>query len=204
MKRALLFINGEVPTTFPELSDYSLIACTDGAFLKLKKNNFPISQLDFVSGDFDSFQPQFNNTSIEHIYTPDQDKTDFQKALEIIIERGYSEVVVLGASGGEMDHYLGNLFVALKMKKAIKIIFYDEFSKYFFTDKEIHLTSVKGKNISLYPYPETLGLVTEGLQWEINQKDFSLHTQMGIRNRALQNEVKIQYQSGELLVFVEI
>ena len=52
--KALLFINGDSPKTIPNLSGYDLIACTDGAFHYLKQHKFPLNQLDFISGDFDS------------------------------------------------------------------------------------------------------------------------------------------------------
>ena len=50
--KALLFINGEPPKQFPNLSGYKLIACTDGAFHYLKELDFPLDKLDFISGDF--------------------------------------------------------------------------------------------------------------------------------------------------------
>ena len=35
--KALLFINGEPPKNIPEIKDYDLIACTDGAFHYLRE-----------------------------------------------------------------------------------------------------------------------------------------------------------------------
>ncbi|MBS1573475.1 MAG: thiamine diphosphokinase [Bacteroidetes bacterium] len=204
MKKALLFINGNPPKSIPDLGNYGLIACTDGAFHYLELLQFPLHQLDFVSGDFDSYIGEKFHKEVRFIFTPDQDKTDFEKALEIISERGYSEVDVFGASGGEMDQYLGNLFVALKMKSKMKISFFDEFSTYFFTNNNIVLNNVFGKNISLYPFPSCNGITTKGLQWEIKNNNLSLHTKMGIRNLATEEIVTIDYQSGELLIFIEI
>ena len=52
MEKALLFINGVPPEKLPETENYSLIACSDGAFHYLKEKNFPLEKLDFISGDF--------------------------------------------------------------------------------------------------------------------------------------------------------
>ena len=52
--KVLLFINGDAPKSFPDPDKYGLIACTDGAFHYLRKLNFPLEKLDFISGDFDS------------------------------------------------------------------------------------------------------------------------------------------------------
>ena len=54
MEKALLFINGVPPEKLPGTENYSLIACSDGAFHYLKEKNFPLEKLDFISGDFDS------------------------------------------------------------------------------------------------------------------------------------------------------
>ena len=108
--KALLFINGVPPKNLPDISNYSLIACSDGAFNYLNEKGFPLDKLDFISGDFDSHSGTDENVYQEKfIYTPDQDKTDFEKSLEIIKEKGFKTIHVYGGSGGEMDHFLGNL-----------------------------------------------------------------------------------------------
>ena len=148
--KALLFINGIPPKNLPETESYYLIACSDGAFHYLKERNFPLEKLDFISGDFDSHSGKDENIYEEKfIYTPDQNKTDFQKSLEIIAEKGFTKVDVYGGSGGEMDHFLGNLTVAFLFKNNLKITFFDEYGSYFFSPKKLVLNEVKGKTISL-------------------------------------------------------
>ena len=200
--RALLFINGIPPKNLPKTEDYSLIACTDGAFHYLKEKNFPLEKLDFISGDFDSHSGKDETVYDEKfIYTPDQDKTDFQKALEIIEEKGINEVHVYGGSGGEMDHFLGNLSVAFLFKERLKITFYDEFSTYFFSPKHFILENVKDKMISLYPFPETKNLTTKGLEWTLNNENLNLQNRIGTRNCAIENTVEIDFEAGELIIF---
>lgn len=136
--KALLFINGDAPKSFPDLEQYGLIACTDGAFHYLKNLDFPLEKLDFISGDFDSHSGADENIYEEKfIYTPDQNSTDFYKALEIILQKSFTNIDVFGGSGGEQDHFLGNLTVAYGFKDQLNIKFYDEFSEYYFIPKNI-------------------------------------------------------------------
>ncbi len=203
--KALLFINGNPPEDFPDLENYDLICCTDGAFHYLKKMNFPLEKLDFISGDFDSHSeiPRFaQNDNFEIIETPDQNKTDFHKALEIIIEKGFENVDVFGASGGEQDHFLGNISVAFFFKEKLNLKFFDEFSTYYFIPKEFSIRDIKGKMISLFPFPEAKNIRTKGLKWEWNNEDLIFGKNLGIRNIAENNEVSIQYEEGGLLVFI--
>ena len=203
--KALLFINGVPPKNLPETEDYAMIACSDGAFHYLKEKKFPLDKLDFISGDFDSHLG--SDEAIYHdrfIFTPDQDKTDFHKSLEIIQERGITAVDVYGGSGGEMDHFLGNLTAAFLFKNHLEITFYDEFSTYFFAPTTLVLENVKGKIISLYPFPLTENITTKGLNWPLNNESLDISKRIGTRNLASEETVVIHYGKGDLVVFVEI
>jgi thiamine pyrophosphokinase len=208
MKKALLFINGDSPKTIPNLSGYDLIACTDGAFHYLKQLKFPLDKLDFISGDFDSHKieeeiiHQAQNHQFEIIETPDQNKTDFHKALELILAKGFENIDVYGGSGGEQDHFLGNLSVAYAFKDKLNLQFFDEYSSYYFIPKNFSISDVKGKMISLMPFPIAKNIETKGLKWPLNREDLMLGERIGTRNIAENKDVTIKYNQGDLLIFV--
>lgn len=202
MSKALLFINGEAPLEIPDISDFQMIACTDGAFRYLKEMDFPLEKLSFISGDFDSFQLE-RDFGEKYIHTPDQDKTDFHKALEILLEKGSKEVYVYGASGKEQDHFLGNLHTAYMFKDKLKIIFYDEYASYFFIPKQFILNNVKGKMVSILPFPYAEKITTKGLRWKLEKETLSLTERIGTRNKADEDIVEIEYQNGAIVLFVE-
>ncbi|WP_447952161.1 thiamine diphosphokinase [Chryseobacterium koreense] len=197
-------MNGVPPKDIPEIDGYDLIACSDGAFHYLKEKNFPVEKLDFISGDFDSHTGNDDEIYEEiFIYTPDQEKTDFEKSLEIIKTKGFKQVHVYGGSGGEMDHFLGNLTVAFHFKDELEITFFDEFSTYFFSPKNLVLENVKGKMISLYPFPIAENIVTKGLNWSLDKEKLEITSRIGTRNFAAKDLVSIEFQKGDLVVFVE-
>ena len=203
MKTALLFINGTPPKNLPNTEGYAIIACTDGAFHYLKEKNFTLAQLDFISGDFDSHSGIDENIYHEKfIFTPDQNFTDFQKALDILKSKGIKKIDVYGGSGGEQDHFLGNLHVAFLFKDLMEITFYDEFSSYFFIPKDFEINNVEGKMVSLLPFPKVENLVTDGLNWELKNEDLEITKRIGTRNFATKSTVKISYSDGDLLVFI--
>ena len=202
-KTALLFINGTPPKNLPNTEGYTIIACTDGAFHYLKEKNFSLDKLDFISGDFDSHSGIDENIYHEKfIFTPDQNFTDFQKALDILKNKDVKKVDVYGGSGGEQDHFLGNLHVAFLFKDLMEITFYDEFSSYFFIPKDFEINNVEGKMISLLPFPKVENLVTDGLNWELKNEDLEITKRIGTRNFATKSTVKISYSDGDLLVFI--
>lgn len=203
--KALLFINGDAPKSLPNPENYGLIACTDGAFHYLKRMGFPLDKLDFISGDFDSHSGSDEDMYEEKfILTLDQDKTDFHKALEIIQEKGFSEIDVFGGSGGEQDHFLGNLTVAYTFKEHMDLKFYDEYSVYYFIPKSFKVEGVKNKMISLYPFPSAENITTKGLNWPLENGNLSITSRIGTRNFAVENEISIEYESGDVLFFAGI
>lgn len=200
--KALLFINGEPPKQLPDTRGFDVIACTDGAFLYLKAKNFPLEQLDFVSGDFDSFPDLEAIPKEKIIVTPNQDETDFHKALTNLREKGIRKVDVYGGSGGEMDHFLGNLSVAYRFWEEMEIVFYDAYAEYRFIPKNFKLNGVKGRMISLYPFPIAKGIMTKGLHWGLSQDTLSITDRIGTRNFAIEDEITISYQEGAILLFL--
>ena len=199
MNKALLFLNGEVPTTIPDTTNYKTIFCTDGAFRYLQKLNI---QPDIISGDFDSFEISQFPPEIEIISTPDQNDTDFAKALTIIKNKGFSHVDVFGASGRQQDHFIGNLNAAYRFKNQLNITFYDNYSKYFFAEKSTKLEGYFGRTISLIPFPECKNIVTKGLEYPLNNEALNLLSRIGTRNKANQDFVTIEYTEGALVLFI--
>ncbi len=201
MSRVALFLNGQAPSTIPDLSQFEKVFCTDGAYKYLKELEIVP---DVISGDFDSISTSEIPQGIEVVETPDQNFTDFEKALAIIHSRNYEEVYVYGSSGMEHDHFLGNLSSGLKFKNKLTIVFFDDFSYYFFTEKSIVLDGYYGRTISLYPFPIAKGIKTTGLKYLLNDEDLDITKRIGIRNMAIEDKVEIEYEEGELLLFIKL
>ena len=197
LKRAFVLLNGSEPAEFPDLSVYDIICAIDGAYNHFEtKNIVP----DLVTGDFDSIH-EIPKT-VEVINTPDQNFTDFDKALMILKERGFFIIDIYGGSGKEHDHFLGNISTALQWKTNLNISFFDDFGKYFFIEESITITNVIGRNISLIPFPIAHEIFTEGLLYPIRKGTLTFGKQISTRNKASEDKIQISFKSGELLVYI--
>ncbi len=192
-----LLLNGESPEKLPDFSNYELICATDGAYQFLEKNNI---KPHFISGDFDSLENLPKN--IEVIHTPNQDFTDFDKILQILFEKGFKNIHVFGASGQEQDHFLGNLHTTIQWKSKLKLTFFDNYNCYFLATKKTLLTNCKNKIISLIPFPSVINITTEGLQYSLKNEDLIFGNRIGTRNKAVENSVTINFETGELFIFI--
>lgn len=196
-KKVFLLLNGEPPKEMPNLSNYDIICATDGGYHFLGNNKITP---DFVCGDLDSSREIPEN--IEVICTPNQDFTDFEKALQILFDRGHTTIDIYGASGKEQDHFLGNLNTALQWKEKLNLTFFDTYSRYFLADKNTEITNCKDQVISLVPFPRATNILTEGLQYVLNKENLSFGARIGTRNKATKNQIKITFESGNLFIFI--
>lgn len=115
-QRALLITGGEPPS--PALVQRaaercSFIACADsGAHPLLQAGLMP----DLIVGDMDSISPadrvalQASEGDVKMLPV-EKDWTDTQVALDMLFERGFEEVLMLGATGGRLDHEQGNFLL---------------------------------------------------------------------------------------------
>jgi len=201
-KTAALFLNGEPPNELAmhhamRLNPFFFI-CTDGAYyytnaLKIIPN--------VVIGDMDSLSEQPNE--IEVIYIADQETTDFEKALQYLVDNDFQKVAVLGSTGGQNDHFLGNLHAAFKFKEFLEIIFFDQSQYFFLANYKQKLSTNIGKIISLFPFPEAVGITLKGFEYGLDNEDLSIHERVGTRNIAKSENPEISFKLGDLWVFVE-
>lgn len=200
MHKALLFLNGEPPTALPtNLSDYAIIACTDGAYAYLQHHHINI---DYIIGDLDSINSLPNTSVTQIIHTPDQNFTDFEKALRFLIQKQVTDIDIYGVSGRASDHFLGNLSVGLAYSKQLNLCFYDNHSYFFYAKPCTQLKHVKGKIISIMPFPTAYGVTLTGFLYPLANATLCLGDLTSIRNQANRNTVDVKFEQGELIIFV--
>ena len=130
--KANVILNGDINKNFilENLDDTLDIYAIDGAIHKISSLGLPIKA---ILGDLDSIgtiSPKIKTIRLEN-----QNYTDFDKAINYL-QKIYQEIIVYGGSGGELDHCLGNLYVASKYLDKIRIKFIDQNQNYFLTRKK--------------------------------------------------------------------
>ncbi len=196
--KANLILNGDIDLGLleKELSTDQEIYVADGAYDKVLSLNLPIKA---ILGDLDSLKSRDSN--IKTIELKDQNFTDFYKSLKYL-EKSYQEIKVFGASGGDLDHCLGNLFAASCYVNRIIIKFIDPKQRYFITDKSVELKKVKNKTISFIPFTKITNLTTVGLKYELKNQNLDLNKMISIRNTAMIDDVLVNFDSGKIIVFI--
>ena len=162
-------------------------------------------KVDVLLGDFDHNvdfdEIRARQFPLEIISAPDQDKTDLEKGIEFLIERGFPAVNILWATGRRADHSLTNMTNIVRYKDQIKIVMLDDHSKIFPLVGTFEKWYVQHTPISLIPVGTVDGITTEGLKYNLYDDFLRLGYRSGNSNEAAADGfVKISAQAGDLLI----
>lgn len=179
-----------------------LVIVLDSAIERVLKLGIKV---DVVLGDFDrNFDPIIYKESqypIEIIHTPNQDKTDLEKAFDYLIERKIPAVNVVWATGKRADHTITNITNIVKYRELLKIVLLDDHSKIFLLPKRFEKWYPKNSIISLIPVGEVIGIQSSNLYYPLKNTTLSSGYKSGNSNHVNEDGiVKITHDSGDLLL----
>lgn len=209
----LLFCNGDVPSRerIQNLLPHpKLIACADGGANRATSLGY---KPDVVIGDLDSLaKTKEHFQKAEIIKIDSQDNTDFEKTLNVLIDRGFRNFLVVAFSGGRIDQTLANLQIAYDYsrseaddapsQKQCKIVLADNDYLIFPVVDNFNLEVTNGSDASIIPMEDGTVVTTDGLAYELHQT-FLRRGGQGISNRAAENKIAITVHKGGVLVFIK-
>lgn len=162
-------------------------------------------KVDVLLGDFDrGFNPEHYTESqypIEIVHTPNQDKTDLEKAFDYLIERGIPAVNVIWATGKRADHTITNVTNIVRFRNALKIVILDDHSKIFLLPNKFEKWYPKNTPLSLIPIGEVSGISSKNLFYPLQNDTLTIGYRTGSSNHAAEDGiVVIEHQKGDLLL----
>ena len=162
-------------------------------------------KVDVLLGDFDrGFNPEYYKESqypIEIIHTPNQDKTDLEKAFDYLIERGIPAVNVVWATGKRADHTITNVTNIVRFRNALKIVILDDHSKIFLLPNKFEKWYPKNTPLSLIPIGEVSGISSKNLFYPLQNDTLTIGYRTGSSNHVSDDGIVIiEHQKGDLLL----
>ncbi len=149
--------------------------------------------------DFDSIQAQ--QQPLEIMNTPDQENTDLEKAIDLLIQRGFPAANIVWATGRRADHAITNMTNIVRYKEQIKLVMFDDYSKIFPLTGKFEKWYVAGTPISLIPIGTVDGISTSGLKYNLDNGTLILGYRSGNSNEASRDGfVTVEASNGDLLI----
>jgi len=202
---ALIIANGESCSIdlLNQLLEWSpVVMVLDGAVNRVLSLGIKI---DILLGDFDrNHNPQevlqFQD-NVEIVYTPDQNKTDLEKGIDYLINKGHTSINIVWATGKRADHTITNITNLVKYKNIATLVMFDDYSKIFCLPNSFKKWYKKETLLSLIPIGVVNGITTTGLLYNVTNFKMETGINSGSSNQTIDDSiVYITYNSGNLLL----
>lgn len=192
MKTAILLNSDEIGA----VAEKDVI-CADGGYRYSEGKNVLA-----VVGDFDSVPALPEGVKVVR-YPEHKDMTDGEIAVRYAVSEGYGELNIYGATGGRLDHVLGNLsLLGLAGSLGAKAKITAPGFTVYFTDKTLSFAAKKGQIVSVFAYGgDAVVEYQKGMSYPMDMLRLVSFNTRGISNIAVGNGVEIKVASGKILVF---
>ncbi|MTT32315.1 thiamine diphosphokinase [Terrilactibacillus sp. BCM23-1] len=193
--------------SFDRLKNETLqwIGVDRGTYTLLKKGITPVKSF----GDFDSITTKekewiFNKGINIDLFPPEKDKTDLELAIDWVIEQNSSACIVLGATGGRLDHELLNIQLLYKLgEHPIEACLLDRYNRISLLKPNVHSISRESsfQYVSFIPLTmEVKDLTLKGFKYELNHATIRVGSSRCISNEYKDPVGEVRFTEGCLLM----
>ena len=183
------------PKTMQILKQAQHIICCDGAAEKLLRFGL---EPDKIIGDLDSLAVKLQEKYADKIvHVAEQESNDLSKAFCYCRSQGYTDVVILGATGKREDHTLGNLsLLALYARELPEIKMVTDHGEFFVIFEGGTFPSMAGEQISIISLDSNLVIhSSENLKYPIRELKMDYWYQATL-NEALSDTFSLDFPAG--------
>lgn len=164
----------------------------------------------YIVGDFDSIDSEIieyyrteTNVPIRE-YNPIKDASDTEIAIRLGVTLGSKEIIVLGATGGRVDHLWANIqTLAVACKAGVKAYILDKRDKIWVTDEpcELRKSEAYGPYLSVFSLNgEVYDFNLRGTRWPLIHHTLKPCDSLTVSNQFQEDKVQIDFPDGLLVI----
>lgn len=157
-----------------------------------------------VVADFDSGTLPAELQAEIHRLPVEKDWTDTMAAADLGLRRGFRRFLLLGGTGGRLDHTMANLAVLrYLLGREAQAMMADEHNRVqMIKPSAFTVEPMPGWKLSVFPYGgEVRGLSLQGLKYPLHDKTLTAEECVGVSNEFLDCPARISFREGTLLLF---
>ena len=183
------------------LPDDSIVAADGGWQLALQMGILPV----MLVADFDSSDVPLLPDGVECVTLPtEKDVTDTAEAMRIAYERGYRSFLLLGCTGGRLDHQQAALTVAADyVRRGCEVVLADEHNEvHLLTPGSYVYPACPDEKISLFAFGgDVTGLFLDGLKYTVSDYTLSPYDPLCVSNEWVGEDACISFKEGLLMLY---
>ena len=186
------------------IDDDSIIICCDRGLLHADKLNI---KPDYIVGDFDSVSEilldKYEDLGFDiDRYPAKKDYTDLEIGVNIAIEKGVEDIVIMGGIGSRIDHTFGNMHILYSLlEKNIKACLVNNYNHITLTNSKAVVKGKKGDIVSILPFMgDAEGVTLKGFEYSITDFNMKFGQALGVSNVLLGDEGIVCVKKGCLAI----
>ena len=155
--------------------------------------------------DFDSMTVPTLPDGVKVITLPvKKDMTDTAEAFKIGFEAGYREFLLLGCTGGRLDHQHASMTIAAEYaREDCDVVIADEKNEiHFLTPGQYVFPASADEKVSLFAFGEDVkGLFTDGLLYSVSDYTLSPLDALCVSNECAEESFCLSFKNGLLMLY---
>ena len=207
MNRKFCYIFGAAETTIPlkflPQQSKDFIIAADKGYSYIKKAGLTP---DLIVGDFDSYG-KVPVTDVEIVKFPTvKDDTDLMIAINQGLDRGYSDFIIYGASGGKTDFTIANFQILSKLAKkgcTAYLVGNNNIATVICNSSVSFDASYTGRISILSLTEKSVGVTLTGLKYTLNSHVLTFDEPLGISNEFIGKDGNISVSEGILAIIYD-
>ncbi len=192
------FPQHEIPQGY--LKNAVRIICCDGSAENLIKGGF---MPDAIIGDMDSLNKSIAGRFHDRIFqNSDQETNDLTKAVLWCSERGFKNLIILGATGKREDHTIGNISLLAEYSGEMKVMMVTDTGVLVPMKQSSTLSSFPGQQISIFSIDPETEITSRGLMYPLEQRKIR-NWWMATLNESISYSFSLEFKNGALIVYLK-
>lgn len=179
---------------------YDTVICADGGYKIACDAGI---KADILIGDYDSMPLPDNRDCI--VLPVEKDMSDTEAAIDLAVEKGFNNIMVLGGIGGRFDHTMGNIGLLSKYcNTRIKVCFLDDQNIVFMSGPDtIRIPQNNYKYLGILSHSDcTTGLTLKSVKYPLENYTLENNTSLGVSNEITGPYAEVSFTSGKLLMIL--
>jgi thiamine pyrophosphokinase len=188
------------PIPLGYLLNATRVICCDGAADSLI--DFGLEPFAIV-GDCDSVNKKVAERFKDRLFrNTDQETNDLTKAVNWCSERGYNNIVILGATGKREDHTLGNISLLIEYARIVTLKMVTDSGILIPVLNSSKIDSEKGQQVSVFSIDPCSEITSTGLKYRLEKKKLQ-NWWTATLNEAEENSFTLEFERGPLIVYMK-
>lgn len=193
-----IFPQHDIPLNY--LKNAKRIICCDGSVKNLILTGH---NPEAIIGDMDSLDDDLAYRFADRIFPDEsQDTNDLTKAVTWCFQKGYKDIVIVGATGKREDHTIGNISLLTEYIKFMNVIMVTDTGILRPISGSSEIFSFPGQQVSIFSIDPETEITSTGLRYPLNGTKIK-NWWVATLNESLGDRFSIEFDRGRIIVYLK-